>query len=363
MSPCASGFPASPRQVNGGSQPRQDGPAVARPRLRRGRGIRRRIPRSLRRCGVRRRGRPDRRCRGVGQRHSAQDQPAGPGRGRSPAQRTDLISPAGPAIDPDLTAALAAQGSRRWPWMRCRVSRGAIIAGRAVVHGEHRRLPGRHRGGQRVRVAVHRPGHRGRQGAAGQGAGDRSRRRGLAAIGTAGSLGAIVRAFDARPEVAEQVESMGADFRGSTSRSPAPAPPVTPRRWARLQPQGRRVVCGAGQDVDIVITTALIPAKPAPRLITEEMVASMKPGSVIVDMAAANGGNVAGSVADEKVVTPTGSRSGLHRPSRTVAHAGIAVVRHEPGEPVETPDAGEGRGVGRRLRRCRSARCDGGARR
>jgi NAD(P) transhydrogenase subunit alpha len=60
------------------------------------------------------------------------------------------------------------------------------------------------------------------------------------------------------------------------------------------------------KDVDIVITTALIPGKPAPRLLTEEMVASMKPGSVIVDMAAANGGNVAGSVADERVVTDNG---------------------------------------------------------
>jgi NAD(P) transhydrogenase subunit alpha len=62
------------------------------------------------------------------------------------------------------------------------------------------------------------------------------------------------------------------------------------------------------KDVDIVITTALIPGKPAPRLLTEEMVASMKPGSVVVDMAAANGGNVAGSVADERVVTDNGVR-------------------------------------------------------
>ena len=61
-------------------------------------------------------------------------------------------------------------------------------------------------------------------------------------------------------------------------------------------------------DVDIIITTALIPGRPAPRLITAEMVASMKPGSVIVDMAAANGGNVEGTVADELVVTDNGVR-------------------------------------------------------
>ena len=62
-------------------------------------------------------------------------------------------------------------------------------------------------------------------------------------------------------------------------------------------------------EVDIIITTALIPGRPAPRIITGEMVASMKPGSVIVDMAAANGGNVEGTVAGEKIVTPTVSRS------------------------------------------------------
>ena len=82
-------------------------------------------------------------------------------------------------------------------------------------------------------------------------------------------------------------------------------------------------------DVDIIITTALIPGRPAPRLITEEMVASMQPGSVIVDMAAGMGGNVAGSVADELVVTAQrGLDHRLHRPRRPAARPGLAALRH-----------------------------------
>jgi NAD(P) transhydrogenase subunit alpha len=68
----------------------------------------------------------------------------------------------------------------------------------------------------------------------------------------------------------------------------------------------KELYAAQAKDVDIIITTALIPGKPAPRLITEEMVASMKPGSVVVDMAASNGGNVAGSVADQRIVTDNG---------------------------------------------------------
>jgi NAD(P) transhydrogenase subunit alpha len=131
---------------------------------------------------------------------------------------------------------------------------------------------------------------------------------GLAAIGTAGSLGSVVRAFDARPEVAEQVESMGAQFlriEGLEDEGPSATGYAKEmgedfnRRAAELYAEQTKVA-------DIVITTALIPGKPAPRLITEEMVAAMKPGSVVVDMAAANGGNVAGSLPDERVVTPNG---------------------------------------------------------
>jgi NAD(P) transhydrogenase subunit alpha len=130
---------------------------------------------------------------------------------------------------------------------------------------------------------------------------------GLAAIGTASSLGAIVRAFDARPEVAEQVESMGADFlRIDVEETGPSATGYATETSEDFNRKAAGMYAEQAKDVDIIITTALIPGKPAPRLITEEMVASMKPGSVVVDMAAANGGNVAGSVADEKVVSDNG---------------------------------------------------------
>jgi NAD(P) transhydrogenase subunit alpha len=168
-------------------------------------------------------------------------------------------------------------------------------------------LPRRDRGGQRVRVVLHRAGHGGRQGPAGEGA--RRRGRGRRAGGhrhrqqPRGDRAGVRRP----PEVAEQVESMGGSSCGSTSRTPGPSRRLRQGDGRGLQPQGRRTLCRAGQaDVDIIITTALIPGKPAPRLLTEEMVASMKPGSVVVDMAAANGGNVAGSAADERVVTDNG---------------------------------------------------------
>jgi H+-translocating NAD(P) transhydrogenase subunit alpha len=130
---------------------------------------------------------------------------------------------------------------------------------------------------------------------------------GLAAIGAASSLGAIVRATDVRPEVAEQVRSMGGEY----VEVPAEEAQASSDGYAREMSEDfnrRAALMYAEQaaDVDIVVTTALIPGKPAPLLITEEMVASMKPGSVIVDMAAGMGGNVAGSVADELVVTDHG---------------------------------------------------------
>ncbi|MGY1805336.1 Re/Si-specific NAD(P)(+) transhydrogenase subunit alpha [Blastococcus sp. SYSU D00922] len=130
---------------------------------------------------------------------------------------------------------------------------------------------------------------------------------GLAAIGAASSLGAIVRATDVRPEVAEQVRSLGGEY----VAVPAGDQEVSADGYAREMGEDfnrRAAVMYAeqAQDVDIIITTALIPGRPAPRLITEEMVASMRSGSVIVDMAAAQGGNVAGSVPDEIVVTDNG---------------------------------------------------------
>jgi len=130
---------------------------------------------------------------------------------------------------------------------------------------------------------------------------------GLAAIGTAKALGAIVRATDARPEVAEEVQSMGGEFLAVQVKDLA----VSTDGYAKETSEdfnraAAELYAEQAKDVDIIITTALIPGRPAPRLITEDMVASMKPGSVIVDMAAANGGNVAGSKPDALVVTANG---------------------------------------------------------
>ena len=130
---------------------------------------------------------------------------------------------------------------------------------------------------------------------------------GLAAIGAASSLGAIVRATDVRPEVADQIRSLGGEY----VPVPAAEQQVSTTGYATEMDEdyNRRAAemyAEQARDVDIVITTALIPGRPAPRLITEEMVASMRSGSVIVDMAAAQGGNVAGSVPDEVVVTANG---------------------------------------------------------
>ena len=133
---------------------------------------------------------------------------------------------------------------------------------------------------------------------------------GLAAIGTSTSLGAITYAFDVRPEVAEQIESMGAEFvflefdeeqtDGATTGGYA-APSSPEFREAQLA-KFRELA----PDIDIVITTALIPNRPAPKLWTEDMVKMMKPGSVIIDLAAERGGNCDLTVPDEKIVTDNG---------------------------------------------------------
>ncbi|MDR1014055.1 MAG: Re/Si-specific NAD(P)(+) transhydrogenase subunit alpha [Coriobacteriales bacterium] len=127
---------------------------------------------------------------------------------------------------------------------------------------------------------------------------------GLAAIGTARALGAIVRATDIRIEAAEQVESMGAEFVAVQSADQQRSTDGYAKEASEDYAAAAALMYAEqAQDVDIIVTTALIPGRPAPRLVTEEMVASMKPGSVIVDMAAAAGGNVAGSKPDEIVVT------------------------------------------------------------
>ncbi|WP_371377461.1 Re/Si-specific NAD(P)(+) transhydrogenase subunit alpha [Thalassotalea aquiviva] len=124
---------------------------------------------------------------------------------------------------------------------------------------------------------------------------------GLAAIGTAGSLGAIVRAFDTRPEVKEQIESMGAEF---LELDFAEEEAGSGDGYAKEMSQAfidaeMALFAEQAKDVDIIITTAMIPGKPAPKLITKGMVESMKPGSIIVDLAAAGGGNCELTVAGE----------------------------------------------------------------
>ena len=133
---------------------------------------------------------------------------------------------------------------------------------------------------------------------------------GLAAIGTAANLGAIVRANDTRAEVADQVVSLGGEFvkvayeeEGSGGGG-----------YAKVMSDGflqaqRAMYAQQAKDADIIITTALIPGKPAPKLITADMVASMKPGSVIVDMAAEQGGNCA-----------------LTEPGQAVVRHGVTIV-------------------------------------
>ncbi len=133
---------------------------------------------------------------------------------------------------------------------------------------------------------------------------------GLAAIGTSTSLGAMTYAFDVRPEVAEQIESMGAEFvyldfaegqtdGAATGGYAAPSSPefreAQLKKFRELAPQ-----------MDIVITTALIPGRPAPKLWLADMVAMMKPGSVVVDLAAERGGNCDLTVPDQKVVSENG---------------------------------------------------------
>ncbi len=133
---------------------------------------------------------------------------------------------------------------------------------------------------------------------------------GLSAIGAARSLGAIVRAFDTRGEVREQIQSMGAEFlevsikedgAGSGGYAKTMSPEFIAAEMAIFAKQAK--------EVDIIITTALVPGKAAPVLITEEMVSSMRPGSVIVDLAAEAGGNCA-----------------VTRPGEVVTREGVTVV-------------------------------------
>lgn len=130
---------------------------------------------------------------------------------------------------------------------------------------------------------------------------------GLAAIGAAGSLGAIVRAFDTRPEVKEQVQSMGAEFLELDFEEEAGSGDGYAKVMSEAFIKAEMALFAAqAEEVDIIVTTALIPGKPAPKLITKEMVASMKPGSVIVDLAAQTGGNCELTVADRITTSDNG---------------------------------------------------------
>ena len=133
---------------------------------------------------------------------------------------------------------------------------------------------------------------------------------GLAAIGTATSLGAITYAFDVRPEVAEQIESMGAEFvyldfeeaQQDGAATGGYAAPSSPEFREKQLAKFRELA----PDVDILITTALIPGRDAPKLWLADMVGAMKPGSVVVDLAAERGGNCDLTVPDEKIVSENG---------------------------------------------------------
>jgi H+-translocating NAD(P) transhydrogenase subunit alpha len=125
---------------------------------------------------------------------------------------------------------------------------------------------------------------------------------GLAAIGAAKSLGAIVRAFDTRPEVKEQIESMDAEFLMLDFKEDGSGTGGYAKTMSKEFIEAEMALFAQqAKEVDIIITTALIPGKPAPVLITEAMVESMKPGSVIVDLATEQGGNCEVSIKDQVI--------------------------------------------------------------
>ncbi len=130
---------------------------------------------------------------------------------------------------------------------------------------------------------------------------------GLTAIGTACSLGAVVFAFDTRPEVEEQIRSMGAEFLKLNIDNPSPSNDVNEKIIDEdLINAERKLFATQAPKVDIIITTALITGKPAPILLTKKMITSMKEGSIIVDLAAINGGNCELTVADKVISSENG---------------------------------------------------------
>jgi NAD(P) transhydrogenase len=120
-------------------------------------------------------------------------------------------------------------------------------------------------------------------------------------------MGAIVRGFDVRPVTKEQVESMGAEFLEVPIKEDGSGTGGYAKEMSdEFKAAQAKLMLEQAKDVDIIITTALIPGKPAPILVNEEMLSVMKPGSVCVDLAAANGGNVVATKPDEIVTTSNG---------------------------------------------------------
>ncbi|CAH1659958.1 MULTISPECIES: Re/Si-specific NAD(P)(+) transhydrogenase subunit alpha [unclassified Chelatococcus] len=149
---------------------------------------------------------------------------------------------------------------------------------------------------------------------------------GLQAIATARRLGAVVSATDVRPAAKEQVASLGAKFiavEDEEFKAAETAGGYAKQMSAEYQAKQAELTASHISKQDIVITTALIPGRPAPKLITAAMVASMRPGSVIIDLAVERGGNVEGAVPGEVVVTPNGVKivGHLNVPGRLAATA------------------------------------------
>ncbi|QRP49110.1 Re/Si-specific NAD(P)(+) transhydrogenase subunit alpha [Amycolatopsis sp. FDAARGOS 1241] len=219
---------------------------------------------------------------------------------------TILVSMLAPALEPERLAALAARGVTALAMDAVpRISRAqsldvlssmANIAGyRAVIEAAH--VFGRFFTGQVTAAGKVPPA---KVLVAGAGVA------GLAAIAAANSLGAVVRATDPRPEVADQVRSLGGEYLAVEVEQEASTDGYAKATSEAYDKRAAEIYSEQAADVDIVITTALIPGRPAPKLLTAEQVALMKPGSVVVDMAAAQGGNVAGTVAGEVVTTDNG---------------------------------------------------------
>ncbi len=139
---------------------------------------------------------------------------------------------------------------------------------------------------------------------------------GLQAIATARRLGAIVTATDVRPATKEQVESLGAKFlavEDEEFKNAQTAGGYAKEMSKEYQAKQAALTAEHIKKQDIIITTALIPGRPAPRLVTMEMVKSMRPGSVLVDLAVERGGNVEGVIAQARSSRSTASRSSASR--------------------------------------------------